>query len=135
MMKFTLYKARLKTAGKTPEQIKADYEGGIGPLPSDEEIQSWIKVYDLISGTEITAMKSPLSDGYCPVAWDEIDDDKFREFVYQAEQDPYFGTYVDEREEFLNDWKTGEYCPTGTLTFDSADVEIIEEIKGKEMEK
>lgn len=128
-MKFTLYKARLNTAGKTPEQIKADYEGGIGPLPNDEEVQNWIKVYDSLSGTEIIVMNSPFSDNFTPVSWDEKDDEKFRDFVYQAEQDPYFGTYVNEREEFLKDWESEDYSPSGSLVFDAADVEIIEELK------
>lgn len=44
---FTLYKAKLNTAGKTPEQIRSNFEGNIGPVPSEEEIQSWIKAYDL----------------------------------------------------------------------------------------
>lgn len=28
---FTLYKAKLNTAGKTPEQIRSNFEGNIGP--------------------------------------------------------------------------------------------------------
>jgi hypothetical protein len=127
-VKITLYKARLKTAGKTPEQIKANYEGGIGPVPSEEEVQGWINAYNLISGIELVVMKSLISEGYIPVSWDEEVDGKIRDFVYQAEQDPFFGTYVNEREEFLEDWKSGEYSPAGSLTFDNGDVEIIEEL-------
>lgn len=131
-MKFKLYKARLKTNGKTPEQIKADYEGGIGSAPSEEEIQNWIKVYEVISGIELVVMKSLISDGYVPVSYDKEDDWKIRDFVYQAEQDLYFGTYINERDEFLVDWESGEYSPMGSLTFSIDEVEIIEELKEKE---
>jgi hypothetical protein len=131
-VKFNFYKARLKTGGKTPEQIKADYDGGLGSAPSEEEVQNWIKAYDLISGIELIVMKHPISDGYVPVSYDEEDDCKIRDFVYQAEQDPYFGTYINERDEFLEDWKSGDYSPMGSLTFSSDDVEIIEELKKEE---
>lgn len=131
-MNFTFYKAKLNTGGKTPEQIIRDYEGGIGTLPNQKEIQDWINAYDLINGIELVVMKSPFSDSYTPVSWDEKDNEKIRDFIYQAEQDPFFGTYVDEREEFLEDWKSGEYSPTGSLVFDREDVEIIEELKKEE---
>ncbi|MGY0692645.1 hypothetical protein ACW2QC_07600 [Virgibacillus sp. FSP13] len=130
-MEFNFYKARLKTSGKIPEQIKADYDGELGPAPSKEDVQSWIKVYDLISGIELIVMKSPITDGYVPASYDKKDDWKIRDFVYQAEQDPYFGTYINDREEFLEDWKSGDYSPMGSLTFSGDDIEIIEELKGE----
>lgn len=133
-MKTTLYKARLKTSDKTPKQIKADYEGGNGPAPSEEEVQGWIKCYDLISGIELIVMKSLIGEGYIPVAWDEKYDGKIRDFVYQAEQDPFFGSYVNEREKFLEDWKSDNYSPIGSLTFQVEDVEIIEELKSNKQE-
>ena len=128
-MEITLYKARLKTANKTPEQIKSDFESGIGPLPTKKEIQDWIKAYDLINGIELGVMKSLIGEGYIPVVWDEEDDWKIRDFIYQAEQDPHFGTYVCERDEFLRDWKSGEYSPAGTLTFNENDIEVIEKME------
>lgn len=134
-MKHTFYKARLKTAGKTPEQIKADFEGGIGPVPTEEEVQGWIKAYDLINGIELVVVKSLISEGYIPVSWNDEDNGKIRDFVYQAEQDSFFGTYVNERDEFLEDWKSGEYSPDGVLTFDIKDVEILEEIKSMKVFK
>lgn len=125
---FTLYKAKLITAGKTLGQIKSYFEGGVGPVPSEDEIQDWIKAYDLINGIELVVIKSQISNGYCPVAWDKKDDIKMREFIYQVEQDPYFGTYINKREEFLKDWESDEYEPCGVFTFEIEDVEIIEKL-------
>jgi hypothetical protein len=121
-----LYKAKLHTGGKTPEQIKSDFDG---PEPNEKEIQNWIKAYDLIAGIEVAVMKSRSGSGYCLVSWQKKDDEKIRDFIYQVEQDEMFGTYVNEREEFIKDWDSGEYSPAGSLVFNSEDVEIIEELK------
>lgn len=124
------FKARLKTGGKTPEQILADYEGPgqIGKKPDANEVEALIKAFNGIDGIELIVMKS-FNGNYVPASWKNEDDEKMMEFVYQAEQDPFFGTYIDEREEFIKDWKSDEYEPAGTLVFDSEDVEIIEELK------
>lgn len=124
-MKLTLYKARLKTSGKSPEQIKSEFEGGVGPEPSETEIQGWIKANDLIDGLEVVVTKNFLGDGFLLASWDKEDDEKIRDYVYQVEQDPFFGTYFNERNGFLKDWKEDEYEPTGSLNFDEKDVEII----------
>jgi len=124
-MDLNLFKAKLNTGGKTPEQIKSAFDG---PEPSEEEIQNWIKAYDLIAGIEVVVMKDWSGNGYCLVAWQDKDDEKIREFIYQAEQDEMFGSYVNEREEFIKDWDSDEYSPAGSLLFNSEDVEIIEEL-------
>lgn len=127
----TLYMAKLKTGGKTPEQILSAYDGPdqVGPKPDDKEIESLIKVFNELDGAEVLVIKSFTGEDYCLASWDPEVDEKIMEFVYLAEQDPYFGTYIDEREEFINDWKSGEYEPAGSLVFAEADVEIIEELK------
>ncbi|MFL0365351.1 hypothetical protein ACH0BF_20295 [Pseudobacillus sp. 179-B 2D1 NHS] len=128
-----LYRAKLHTGGKTPEQIKSSFNGPFdGPEPSNEEIQVWSKAYDLADGLEVIVKKSWTGNDYSLIAWDDTDDEKIREFIYQVEQDGMFGTYVDEREEFIKDWESGEYCPAGSLLFNEKDVEIIEELKQKQ---
>lgn len=126
-----LYMAKLKTGGKTPEQILAIYEGPnqVGPKPDEKEVKAWIKVFNELDGAEVLVIESLTGEDYCLASWNPDYEEKIMEFVYLAEQDPYFGTYVDEREEFINDWKTGEYEPTGSLVFAKKDVEIIEELK------
>lgn len=124
-MNIKLYSAKLRTSGKTPEQIKNSFDG---LEPSEEEIQSWIEVYDLVDGLEVVVMKSWAGSGYCIVGWQDEDDENFREFVYMVEQDDMYGTYVNEREEFLKDWNSEEYSPNHSLVFQNEDVEIIEEL-------
>jgi hypothetical protein len=130
-MAITFYRAKLKTAGKTPEEIRAAYDG---PTPDDTEVASWVKVYNDLDGMEVMVMNSLVSgENYCIAAWDKKDDEKMMEFHYLAEQDPFFGSYIDEREEFIKDWKAEEYEPAGSLVFSKDDVQIIEELSKETM--
>ncbi len=122
----SFYKAKLKTGEKTFDQVKNEFEG---PEPSTEDIQNWLNAYRLIDGIEIIVMDSWAGDGYCLVSWQEKDADTFKEFIYQIEQDSMFGTYIDDREEFIKDWESDEYCPSGSIVFSENDVEIIEVLK------
>lgn len=126
-MKFKLFKAKLCTGGKTADDIISDFEGDV----SEEEIRDWQHALNLIDGKEIIVTKI-LKDRYTLVSWMDEDDEAFRDYIYQAEQDDMFGTYIDDREEFLKDWKNEVYEPTGSLGFDKKDVEIIEELKKQE---
>lgn len=129
-----LYRAKLKTAGKTPEQILATYDGPnqVGPKPDENEVAAWIKVFNELDGAEVVVMKSFTGEDYAIAGWEPDAEEKFMEFVYLAEQDPYFGSYIDNRDEFINVWKSGEYEPAASLVFANNDVEIIEELKKKE---
>ena len=40
----------------------------------------------------------------------------FKEWVWLMEQDTVFGTYIDDRERFDEDWDNGEYEPEGVFT-------------------
>ncbi|MGM7634188.1 hypothetical protein [Bacillus sp. Hm123] len=127
-MNIKLFKGKLKTGDKTPEQVRNEFDGWD---PSDQEIQSWIKAYNLVDGIEVVVMESWLHEGYILAGWDDDVDEKVREYVYLVEQDPVFGAYVDEREEFINDWKNERYESAGSLVFKPEDVEIIEQLKRK----
>lgn len=130
-MKIKLYKARLKTGGKTEEQIKADFNDSFGEA-TKEDMERYKKSMDMVDGQEIIVMQSFYDKEYYSMAsWQEKDDDVWREFIYLQEQDPIFGTYVDDREKFLKVWEAGEYEPMGALSFSKDDVEIIEELENK----
>lgn len=122
-----LFRVKLKTAGKTPDQILSAYDG---PKPNEEEVKNLIKAYDSLDGIEVVVSKSLISDGYCLAAWQNKDENLIRDFVYQAEQDEFFGSYVDDREEFIKDWESDDYSPPGSMVFENDDVEIIEELSG-----
>lgn len=128
-MEIKLYKARLKTGNKTDVQIKAAFADSIGEV-TQEDLDKYKKSMDLVDGQEILVMESSFDkDSYCLASWNKEDDDVWREYVYIQEQDPYFGSYVDEREEFLEDWESGDYSPSGSITFSKDDVETLEALK------
>lgn len=119
-MGFKLYEAKLKTGGKTREQL---VQGSTEDV--DEEIvATWRRAYDSLDGKEVLVV-NVFEGSYTPFSWRKEDDDVFRDFSYLAEQDGTFGTYIGEREQFLKDWENDEYEPSGSLSFDAADVEII----------
>jgi hypothetical protein len=124
-MALKLFKAKLKTGGKTPEEIKIMFDD---PTLSYEEIQRWKRAYDLLNGIEVCVMNSWTGSGFSLVSWNQEDDETMKEFIYLVEQDPAFGTYIDDYEEFIKDWEAEEYEPSGSLGFDTKDVEIIEEL-------
>lgn len=118
-----ILKAKLRTGGKTRDQIISEFEGDI----NEEEIKAWQHAYNLIDGKEIVVAQL-FKDRYTPVSWLVEDDAAFRDFIYQVEQDDWFGTYGNERQEFLKDWENEEYEPSGSLSFCKDDVEIIKRI-------
>lgn len=125
-----LYKVKLTTANKTDEQIKARYDDEV----SKEEIEQFKKALSIVNELEINVMKRSYNGvpSYVLIGWEEKDDHIMRDFVYEMEQDPMFGSYVDDRESFLQDWENEEYEPTGSLSFESEDLEIVEELKKAE---
>lgn len=126
-----LFKAKFKTAKKTLEQLKGEYTDS---LPSDKELLALLEAFRNLDGVEVVVYErhSIGADNYGVFAWDEgneLVDAKIRDFFYQIEQDDLFGQYIDDREEFLSDWKSGEYSPVGSLAFEKYDIEIIEELQ------
>lgn len=124
-MEIKLYKSRLKTGNKTEKQIKGEFNDSFGEV-TQEELERYKKSMDMVDGLEIVVTDSFYDGSYSLIAWDDKDENVWMEFIYLQEQDPYFGTYVDEREEFLADWKSGGYMPNGSLAFQKEDVEILE---------
>ncbi|GGN64449.1 hypothetical protein [Oceanobacillus indicireducens] len=126
-MEIKLYKAKLKTGNKTDEQVKAMFVDGFEV--THEDFDRHKKSLDMVDGLEVVVTDSFYGDGYSLISWEEKDEDTWKEFIYLQEQDPFFGAYVDEREEFLEDWKSGEYMPNGSLAFQKEDVWILEPLK------
>lgn len=129
-----IFRAHLRTAGKTVEDIKKIYDGSDGQEPSKEEIQRYINVLNSLEGLEVLVFdRSHLGESdYGLYLWKKEDEERIRELFYEAEQDPYFGSYVNERDDFIKDWETEVYDFGPVPTFDVDDIEIIEEIKSDE---
>lgn len=121
-----LYKVVLQTGGKTPEQIKTEFDDF---KISEPKIQLWISAYNLLDGLEVMVRDSFYPDEeYTLLSWKPEDDKTFMEFIYLLEQDGTFGNYVDDRETFLEDWENGEYSPDGSICFSKNELEILEQI-------
>lgn len=121
-----IFKARFKTAGKTTEEIRGEFDNSIGPPPTQREVELWKKTLDDIDGAELFVTNSFHSgDRFTIIGWPDESDAKMMEFVYAAEQDSMFGAYQDEREQFIKDWKEERYEPSGSLSVGASDIEII----------
>lgn len=128
-MKVKMYKAILHVK-KTEEQVREIYKDGIGPPATDEEIMNSVKFYDLLDGTTgiVSSDLSLMPGEYAYLGATEEYSEREKEACYLKEQDLFFGTYINQREEFDADWESGNYSPEGTMHLTADEVEIIGEI-------
>ena len=84
-----IFRAHLRTAGKTVEDIKKMYDGSDGQEPSKEEIQRYINVLNSLEGLEVLVFdRSHLGESdYGLYLWKKEDGERIRELFYEAEQD------------------------------------------------
>lgn len=121
-------KAMLHTAGKTDEEILKQ-----SGLISPEEIPKARKIIEAWDGIEVIVDATLINEQiqqYALIGWDEQDceiDGRIKEVIYLMEQDPMFGTYVNDRERFELDWAEKRYEPAGSIVFEPEDIEILEE--------
>ena len=121
-------KAMLHTAGKTDEEILKQ-----SGLISPEEIPKARKIIEAWDGIEVIVDATLINEQiqqYALIGWDEQDceiDGQIKEVIYLMEQDPMFGTYVNDRERFELDWAEKRYEPAGSIVFEPEDIEILEE--------
>lgn len=116
------YKGILHTAGKTIEEIKeAEPEWEY----TDEQAEA-IKAYmDAWDGIPAMFMDDG-TGGYSIIGWPPEEDAKVANAIYLMEQDPVFGQYKDNREQFDEDWKSGAWEPSGAIAFHKDTIEITE---------
>lgn len=125
-MDITLWNAKVNTRNMTDEQARENF----GDTTPQEEITRFKKAMQSVDGLEIIVTNSFIfRDDYVLVSWKQEDDDKWRDFIYEMEQDSMFGTYCDDREGFLQDWKDGKYEPEGSLNFEQDNLIIMSEVK------
>ncbi|MGG4462623.1 hypothetical protein ABEO79_00190 [Micromonospora provocatoris] len=126
-MTFKIYRAKMNTGNKTPNNILERAEADL----SDKEIETAIEYFNCFDGVVAFVVRGFGGKGWSLVAWEQEFDNQIKEATYLAEQDPMFGTYIDQREEFDRDWENNEYCPTGSLFFTEDDIEILEEVSNE----
>lgn len=120
--------AVLKTANKTIADAKKVFEGSFGTV-TQEDYDNYIKRMSVIDGAIVLVVQDNFSNGnYGVISFHDNSLDKFKEFCYLAEQDLFFGSYRDAREEFDDDWENGEYEFTSILNLEPHELEIKSEI-------
>lgn len=119
-----LYRLRFNTESKSADDIKKNYDFSQPPV---ETLEMIAEAYRNLNGTEVVGAVWDYSpNNYSLYGWNDKDDEKFKEFIYLMEQDDLFGSYINDREQFEDDWKNGDYEPVAALHFDKSDFEVIE---------
>lgn len=120
--------AVLNTANKTIADAKKVFEDSFGTV-TQEDYDNYIKRMAVIDGATVLVVQDNFSNGnYGVISFHDDSLDKFKEFCYLAEQDLFFGSYRDAREEFDADWENGEYEFTSVLNLEPHELEIKSEI-------
>lgn len=84
---------------------------------TQEDIERSLKCKKLLNGqVAILSSETFGLDGADYPIYGLENDDVFKEYVWLLEQDPLFGTYIDDRESFDKDWENDDYAPSGVLT-------------------
>lgn len=118
-------RGRLKTGGKTAEQLVNENSGY---SMEAEELVSLKKGYDLFDGLAVALSLWDYDNysSYHLLSWDKKDDKKVMEAIYQFEQDSVFGSYQHMHKKFVEDWNNNQYSADGVLCFELEDVEVLE---------
>lgn len=117
-------KAILHTGGKSDRILME--EGGMVSIKDLPWLRAVANAWD---GVEVRVKKSQ-GESYSLVGWNECDceiDARVKEAIWQMEQDPIFGTYCGNREDFEEAWREGKYEPAGGISFMAKNVEILDE--------
>lgn len=127
MYKPKVIKCRLKTGGKTIEEIREKNKGEGLTYRDFEDIQRANEQFD---GTVLylSLWDYDKYESYHVYGWENEVDEKFMMGIYYAEQTHPFPRYKGKLEEFIADWKAGDYDPGCAICFDKEDVEELEVI-------
>ena len=128
-------RCRLKTGGKSIEEIRAQYAGQGMTYRDFENIQRANEQFDGLV-VLLSLWDWDNYESYHLHNWEPTDDERMMKAIYYSEQVHPYTIYKNDFEKFRLDWKVGKYEPPGVLTFDPADVEeievICEEVKRQE---
>lgn len=113
---------------KTEEQVRELCQNDSGLPASEEEIRNCVKYYELLDGIKalVSETLSHMPGKYVFLGAAKEYEDRWKEACYLSEQDPFFGVYIDQREEFDAAWEADEYYSEGTLHLEPDEVELID---------
>ncbi|SHJ74892.1 M78 family metallopeptidase domain-containing protein [Tepidibacter formicigenes] len=123
-----IIKCRLKTGGKTINEIREQNKGQGLTYRDFENIQ---KAYEEFDGVVLllSLWDYDNHESYHVYGWDDEVDEKMMMGIYHAEQTHPFPRYKGKKEEFIADWKAGKYNPGCPMCFEKEDVEELEVIR------
>ena len=117
--------ARLKTGGKTVEQIRDELKGqGF----TWNQFKHMKESYDLFDGLELY-LSLWAYDGHSAwhlYNWKQEDDERVMNAIYHAEQFNPFPAYLKDYEKFVADWKAETYDPGCVFTLPLDAVEVLQ---------
>lgn len=124
-----IYKVKLSLDIET---IHKELEQMIEEGASREEANNYMEYQKLLDGMVIYVIKSLLCDKeeYSLFLWNEEDSEKMKEVFWRVEQDPFIGTYINDREGFGKAWERGEYSLDGNIIFKQNQVQILKKYTG-----
>ncbi len=93
--------------------------------PNEEDFGLWKTIEEYMNGEEALVAEAQAKEGEY-VFLGLLDEEKDKELFYMMEQDSMTGMYIDDREAFDNDWKTGNYDRDGCMYLK---VEWLEDIR------
>lgn len=109
----------LKTGGKSIEKIVEDSIRDPQQMNLSKEEAEIVKAYlDRFNDCRVDLNRDGFLEGW---DGDFFNVGRIKEAIYLMEQDPMFGTYVDDREGFDRDWAEGEYQPDVGIMFRECD--------------
>lgn len=114
---------KLRT-NKPIEVLKERYKGqGL----TEDDFRSIEEANKLFDGLEVylSLWDYDKHSSYHLSGWDDAIDETIMMAIYHMEQTAPMPIYIDSKEDFIRDWKSGNYEPPCALTFDKEDVEEI----------
>lgn len=125
MIDLGLWRVVLHTSSMTVEKLKE-----IFPEVTAEEIALYEQIYKMMDVQEAIVVESYFGANefiFCGAT----DNEKNKEILYLMEQDPLFGCYIDQREEFDRAYDRNEYVRDGSFCLQAGLVELKEKLGGK----
>lgn len=122
---YKIITCRLKTGGKSAENIERKYQGQ-GLEASD--IENMQKAFEILDGMvlELYLCEDDNCKEYNLYSWRDEDDEKMMRALYHFEQVHPYPRYKNDFKRFKDAWEKGEYEAEAILSFDP---EVVEEIK------
>lgn len=122
------YEAILRTGIRTKDFLLSwAAEENWTTLP-ESEYQRRINLGKAFNGLRAVITEEILGKEFALCYIHPEDREKAKEGYYIAEQAPYFGSYINNRQDFERDWAAGTYEPDYTIKLHRKEVQIIRKI-------